>query len=69
MPKRTTDKKLLERLAKEAPEVLEATIPEALFEATVTNLLKESPVSSSEVSHFYCRKCGEYRLKTHRHHD
>jgi hypothetical protein len=63
---RLTDKELIARLEEEAPEVLRASIPGAAFEAAVEGLLKESP-SSKDVPHFYCRKCGEYHLKTHPH--
>jgi hypothetical protein len=60
------DDELIARLEDGAPEVLTATIPEAVFDATVKELLKESP--TDEVPHFYCRRCGEYHLKTHAHH-
>jgi hypothetical protein len=32
----------------------------------VIDRLLEEP--SEERTHFYCRKCGEYHLKTHAHH-
>jgi hypothetical protein len=60
------DEELIVRLQEDAPEVLTASIPEAVFDATVKELLNESP--TDEVPHFYCRKCGEYHLKTHLHH-
>jgi hypothetical protein len=60
-----SDEELIARLEEHAPEVLSAKIPEAVFDATVAELLKESP--SDEAPHFYCRKCGEYHLKTHPH--
>jgi hypothetical protein len=62
---RVPDEELIARLEEHAPEVLAAKMPEAVFDATVAELLKESP--SDEVPHFYCRKCGEYHLKTHSH--
>jgi hypothetical protein len=63
---RLTDEELIARLESEAPEVLRASIPGSAFDAAVEGLLKESP-SSKDVPHFYCRKCGEYHLKTHPH--
>jgi len=63
---RATDEELITRLQTEAPEVLEARMPEAAFDAAVEGLLKESPLSD-DVPHFYCRRCGEYHLKTHPH--
>jgi formylmethanofuran dehydrogenase subunit E len=62
---RVPDEELIARLEEHAPEVLTATIPEVVFDATVRELLKESP--SHEMPHFYCRKCGEYHLKSHQH--
>jgi hypothetical protein len=62
---RVSDEKVIARLEENAPEVLTATMPEALFDAAVEGLVKELP--SEEVPHFYCRKCGEYHLKTHAH--
>jgi len=62
---RVSDEELIARLEEHAPEVLNATIPEAVFDAALEGLLKESP--SDEIPHFYCRKCGEYHLKTHPH--
>lgn len=64
-PVRVSDEEVIARLQEDAPEVLAASIPEAIFDATVGELLKESP--SNEAPHFYCRKCGEYHLKTHPH--
>ncbi len=61
------DEELIARLEENAPEVLEAAIPEALFDAAVEGLLKESPSAAARRPHFYCRKCGEYHLKTHPH--
>lgn len=62
---RISDEDLLARLEERASEVLTATMPEAVFDATVKELLTESP--TDERPHFYCRKCGEYHLKTHIH--
>lgn len=64
---RVSDEELIARLRKEAPEALTAQIPEAVFDAAVEGLLKESP-SAHDGPHFYCRRCGEYHLKTHPHH-
>lgn len=61
-----SDEELIERLKKEHPEVLSTTMPEALFDSIVEGLLKEFPLPD-ELPHFYCRKCGEYHLKTHPH--
>jgi hypothetical protein len=63
-----SDEELIQRLQDEKPEALEAAIPEAKFNAAVEGLLKESP-STQERPYYYCRKCGQYRLKSHRHHD
>jgi hypothetical protein len=63
---RVSDEEIIERLQKHAPEVLNADIPEALFDAAIEGLLGEFPLSK-ELPHFYCRKCGEYHLKTHPH--
>jgi hypothetical protein len=63
---RLSDEQLIARLQDKAPDMLTATIPEAAFDAVVEGLLKESP-DSKEVQHFYCRRCGEYHLKTHPH--
>jgi hypothetical protein len=60
-----SDEELIARLEESAPEVLNAQLPEAVFGATIRELLKESP--SADIPHFYCRKCGEYHLKTHSH--
>jgi len=60
-----TDEKLIEYLAEHAPEVLQSKVSEAEFGASVEAILKQSP--TSEIQHFYCRKCGEYHLKTHAH--
>lgn len=62
-----SDEELIERLQDEESEALDATIIEEKFDAAVEGLLKESP--STERPHFYCRKCGEYHLKTHSHHN
>jgi molybdopterin biosynthesis enzyme MoaB len=59
-----SDDELIGRLQDEAPEVLQATISEAAFDTAVQELLQNS---SSEIQHFYCRKCGEYHVKTHPH--
>jgi hypothetical protein len=60
------DEELIARLEKEAPEVLNAGLSEAGFDAVVEGLLNK-PALSDEFPHFYCRKCGEYHLKTHPH--
>lgn len=59
-----SDEELIGRLQDQAPDVLQATVSEADFDAVVEELLKES---SPEIRHFYCRKCGEYHQKTHPH--
>lgn len=64
-PLRVPNEELIARLQEDVPEVLAAKIPEAVFDATVAELLTESP--TDEIPHFYCRKCGEYHLKTHPH--
>jgi hypothetical protein len=61
-----SDEELIARLQDDAPEVLRATITEAVFDTAVGRLLNEKPLSD-DVPHFYCRKCGEYHLKTHPH--
>jgi hypothetical protein len=61
-----TDEELIARLQDKAPEALDALLSEAAFDAAVEGLLKE-PSPSDESRHFYCRKCGEYHLKTHPH--
>ena len=61
-----SDKELIARLEEKGPQVLNASLSEAAFDAAVEGLLKE-PLSSDKVQHFYCRKCGEYHLKTHPH--
>jgi hypothetical protein len=60
------DEELIGRLEEKAPEVLTARLSEAVFDAAVEGLLKE-PSLSDDVPHFYCRRCGEYHLKTHPH--
>lgn len=47
---RVPDEELIARLEGHAPEVLVAKMPEAVFDATVRELLKESPFD--EVPHF-----------------
>jgi hypothetical protein len=63
---RLFDEEIIVRLQKDAPEVLNAEMSEAVFDAAVEGLLKEFPLPK-ELPHFYCRKCGEYHLKTHPH--
>jgi hypothetical protein len=65
---RLTDEELIARLESEAPEVLRATIPGSAFDAVVDGLVKEA-LTSKDIPHFYCRKCGEYHLKTHSHYN
>jgi hypothetical protein len=60
-----TDEQLIAHLQDEAPELLRTRVSDDEFETTVGRLLKESP--SAQIQHFYCRPCGEYHLKTHRH--
>ena len=61
-----TDEELIKRLEEEAPDVLKAQMPEALFDEAVDKLLKEAP-DAYEKAHFYCRRCGGYHLTTHVH--
>jgi hypothetical protein len=61
-----SDEELIKRLEQEHPEMLSATMPETLFDTAIEGLLKEWPLPD-EMPHFYCRKCGEYHLKTHSH--
>jgi hypothetical protein len=65
---RVSDEELVARLQErsEGREVLGAKLPEAIFDSVVEGLLKEFPLPK-ELPHFYCRKCGEYHLKTHPH--
>ena len=60
-----TDEKLIAYLAEHAPEVLQTKVAEPTFDAAVEAILKDPP--TDEIRHFYCRKCGEYHLKTHPH--
>ena len=60
-----SDEKLIARLQEKAPELLTAKVSEAAFDSVIDNLLAESP--SDDRPHFYCRKCGEYHLKSHLH--
>jgi len=53
-------------LQQDAPDLLIARVSEADFDAVVEGILKEPPFSG-ENPHFYCRKCGEYHVKTHPH--
>jgi hypothetical protein len=64
---RLSDEELIANIQDKAPEALDAAISEAKFDAAIEGLLNESP--SAERPHFYCRKCGEYHLKTHSHHE
>lgn len=63
---RTTDEELIAKLEEQAPRVLTARIAETTFDAAVEGLLSEPPLSD-DVPHFYCRRRGEYHLKTHPH--
>lgn len=63
---RITDEELIARLQDEMPDVLNARVSEADFDAVVEGVLKEPPYSG-ENPHFYCRPCGEYHPKTHPH--
>jgi hypothetical protein len=58
---------LIARLQGEEHPVLNASVSHADFEAVLDNLLTQSS-DGDENPHFYCRKCGEYHLKTHPHH-
>ena len=61
-----TDEELIAYLEKNAPEMLESKVSDIAFEAALQAVLEEEP--TDEIKHFYCRPCGEYHLKTHRHH-
>ncbi len=61
-----TDEKLIAYLEEHAPDTLQTKVGESVFDAAVEAVLKEPP--TTEIRHFYCRKCGEYHLKTHPHH-
>ncbi len=60
-----TDEKLIAYLEEHRPEVLQSKVSEAEFDASLEAILKQPP--TDEIRHFYCRKCGEYHLKTHPH--
>ena len=60
------DEELIAKLQDKASHVLGAIIDEATFDAAVEGLLNDLPFAG-EAPHFYCRKCGEYHLKTHAH--
>ena len=60
-----TDEQLIANLAELAPEVLESRISEEELAGAVECILKMPP--TTEIKHFYCRKCREYHLKTHPH--
>lgn len=62
---RITDEELIQRLQDEHPHILDAKVSEADFDKVVKQLLNTQP--SDENPHFYCRRCGEYHLKTHPH--
>jgi hypothetical protein len=63
----STDEELIAYLAEHAPEVLQSKVSESAFGSSVDAILKQ-PLTD-EIQHFYCRPCGEYHLKTHRHYD
>ncbi|HKV55763.1 MAG TPA: hypothetical protein VJN94_14105 [Candidatus Binataceae bacterium] len=63
---RVSDEELIAKLEDEAEHILTVTMPEELFHSVIKGLLNDKPLSD-EVPHFYCRKCGEYHLKTHPH--
>jgi len=60
------DEEIVGWLQEHAPEVLTAALPEVLFNHAIEGLLKAWPLPE-EMPHFYCRKCGQYHLKTHAH--
>lgn len=62
----STDEQMIAYLAEHSPEVLESRVSEDELASAVGYLLKLPP-QGGEIRHFYCRKCGEYHLKTHSH--
>lgn len=62
-----TDEQMIAYLAEHSPEVLERRVSEDELASAVGCLLKQPPQGGG-ITHFYCRKCGEYHLKTHPHH-
>jgi hypothetical protein len=63
---RVPDEELIAKLQEKDEHVLNAQISEQFFDKVVGELLKETALPD-DVPHFYCRKCGEYHLKTHPH--
>jgi hypothetical protein len=63
---RITDEELIGRLQDKHPHILDATVSEADFESVIDKVLTQLP-ELEEKPHFYCRKCGEYHLKSHPH--
>jgi hypothetical protein len=63
---RITDDELIARLQDQHPHILDAKVSQTEFERTLEKLMTQLP---DENPHFYCRKCGEYHLKTHPHRD
>ncbi len=63
---KVSDKGLIKRLKREAPDAPTAAMPKAMFDSVMDNLLKASP--SEDRPRFYCRPCGQYHEKTHPHH-
>ena len=64
---RITDDELIARLQDKHPHILDAKVSEAEFEAILERVMLQLP-DRDERPHFYCRKCGEYHLKSHPHH-
>ncbi len=60
-----SDKGLIANLEKNGREVLQSRVSEADFERSLDAILSQLP--PDEIRYFYCRPCGEYHLRTHRH--
>jgi len=64
---RITDDELIARLQDKGFVPVNMSVSEAEFDRTLKSLMSQLPDRESR-PHFYCRKCGEYHLKSHPHH-
>jgi hypothetical protein len=64
---RITNEELVARLQDKGFVPVDMSVSEADFDATLENLMSELP-DRDDRPHFYCRKCGQYHLKSHQHH-